>query len=150
LYRGIFGLQFRTTVLLTLVVLAATGLTGATYLRIASRLALSQTKRHARDIARAMASGSAAAVEQGDRRALLAVAEDTVPGSELCYLLFTDETGEVLASFQQGTGNITHLMLKDSRRVSVEPIDRPQLSFHGESGRGSTWSIRSEPRLTAA
>lgn len=134
LARGLFGLQFRTTVLLTLVVLAATGLTGATYLRISSRLALNQTKKHARDIARALAAGAAGAVERGDREALLAIAAGTVPGSELCYLLFTDVTGEILASQQQGTGNITHLMLEDSRRVSVEPIDRPMLSFHGETG----------------
>ena len=134
LYLGLFGLQFRTTVLLTLVVLAATGLTGATYLRISSRLALTQTKKHARDIARALAAGAAGAVESGDRVALLAIAAGTVPGSELCYLLFTDVTGEILASHQQGAGNVTHLMLEDSRRVSVEPIDRPQLSFHGEAG----------------
>lgn len=134
LYRGLFGLQFRTTVLLTLVVLAATGLTGATYLRISSRLALTQTKKHARDIARALATGAAGAVKENDREALLAIAAGTVPGSELCYLLFTDVTGEILASQQQGTGNITHLMLEDSRRVSVEPIDRPQLSFYGETG----------------
>jgi diguanylate cyclase (GGDEF)-like protein len=43
-------------------------------------------------------------------------------------------TGEILASHQQGTGNITHLLMEDSQRVSVEPIDRPQLFFHGETG----------------
>ena len=97
LYRGLFGLQFRTTVLLTLVVLAATGLTGATYLRISSRLALTQTKKHARDMARSLAAAAAGAVERHDREALLAIAAGTVPGSELCYLLFTDMTGEILA-----------------------------------------------------
>ncbi|MFQ5502825.1 MAG: diguanylate cyclase, partial [Phycisphaerae bacterium] len=134
LYRGLFGLQFRTTALLTFVVLAATGLTGVTYLRISSRITLAQTKKQARDMARALASASADAVERQDREALLAVAEGSVPGSEICYILFTDATGELLASHQQGTGNITHLVLDDAHRVSVEPLDHPQLSYHGDQG----------------
>ncbi|MFQ5430399.1 MAG: diguanylate cyclase [Phycisphaerae bacterium] len=133
-YRGLFGLQFRTTVLLTFVVLAATGLTGATYLRISSRLALEQTKKHATDLAKAFAIANADAVEQEDRESLLATAEGTVPGSEICYILFTDAAGELLVSYQQGTGNVTHLMLDDTRQVSVEPINQPQLSFYGETG----------------
>ena len=134
LYRGLFGLQFRTTALLTFVVLAATGLTGATYLRISSRITLAQTKKQVRDMARALASACSDAVERQDRDELLAVAEGSVPGSEICYILFTDTTGELLASHQQGAGNITHLILDDAHRVSVEPIDRPQLSYHGGQG----------------
>lgn len=134
IHRGLFGLQFRTTLLLTLVVLAATGLTGATYLRISSRLALTQTKNHARDLARALALASTEAIERRDRNTLLATADGMVPGSEICYVLITDVAGEILASYQQGVGNVTHLMLDDARKVSVEPIDRPQLSFHGEEG----------------
>ncbi|MFQ5502582.1 MAG: GGDEF domain-containing protein [Phycisphaerae bacterium] len=133
-YRGLFGLQFRTTALLTFVVLAATGLTGATYLRISSRITLAQTKKQVRDMARALASACSDAVERQDREELLSVAEGSVPGSEICYILFTDTSGELLASHQQGTGNITHLILDDARRVSVEPIDRPQLSYHGDQG----------------
>ena len=132
--RGLFGLQFRTTLLLTFVVLAATGLTGATFLKIASRLAVSQTKRHATDLARALAAASANAVESRDRERLLAAAEGSVSESEVCYVLFTDVTGEILANYQQGTGNITHLLLDGARRVSVEPINQPQLFLSGDTG----------------
>lgn len=127
IYSGLFGLQFRTTLLLTFVVLAATGLTGATFLRIASRLAVSQTKQHAADLAKALASASAHAVEGQDRQKLLATAEGSILDSEICYILFTDVTGKLLASCQQGTGNITHLLIDGARQVSVEPINRPQL-----------------------
>lgn len=132
--HNLLGLQFRTTVLLTLVVLAATGLSGASYLRVSTRIALDQTKNHARDLARALAMASTDAVQRRDRHALLATANGFVPNSEVCYILFTDSAGELLASFQQGAGNVTHLMLNGARQVSVEPIDRPQLSYHGGVG----------------
>ena len=134
LYHALFGLQFRTTVLLSLVVLAATGVTSATYLRISSRLALTQKKLHAGDLAKALASAGADAVEKRDREALLAIAEGIVPGSEVSYLLFTDVSGEILAGHQQGAGHITHLLLNNSRQVSVEPINHPQISSEGSGG----------------
>ncbi len=133
-YRGLFGLQFRTTLLLTCVVLAATGLTGILYLRISARLTIAETKRHAQDMARALAGATSEAVEQGDRRLLLDVAESMVPNGDVSYVLFTDMSGELLASFQRGAGNITHLILEDSRLVSVQPINQPQLSLRSEGG----------------
>ncbi len=134
LHRGLFGLQFRTTVLLTLVVLAAAGLTGASYLRLSSRLVLAQSKRQAQDMAKALAEAAAGPIERRDRRELLAIAEAIVPDSDLSYLLFADMAGELLASQQQGAGNITHLMLDDARQVSVHPINRPYLSYEGDMG----------------
>jgi len=134
LHRGLFGLQFRTTVLLTLVVLATAGLTGASYLRLSSRVVLTQSKHQARDMAKALAKATAWAIENRDRQTLLAIAEAIVPEGGLSYLLFTDMAGELLASRQHGAGNITHLMLEDARQVSVHPIDRPRLSFHGDMG----------------
>jgi diguanylate cyclase (GGDEF)-like protein len=134
LHRGLFGLQFRTTVLLTLVVLATAGLTGASYLRLSSHVVLAQSKRQARDMAKTLAKAAAGAIEDRDRATLLAIAEAIVPDTDLSYLLFTDMAGELLASRQQGAGNITHLMLEDGRRVSVDPINRPRLSFQGDLG----------------
>jgi diguanylate cyclase (GGDEF)-like protein len=133
-YRGLFGLQFRTTLLLTCVVLAATGLTGMLYLRISARQSLAETKRHAQDMARSLAAATSEAVEQGDRRLLLNVAESLVPNGDVSYVLFADMSGELLASFQRGAGNITHLVLEDTRLVSVHPINQPQLSLHSEGG----------------
>jgi len=134
LRRGLFGLQFRTTILLTLVVLAAAGLTGASYLRLSSRVVLAQSKRQARDMAKALAKAAAEAIERRDREQLLTIAEAIVPESDLSYLLFTDMAGKLLASQQRGAGNITHLMLEDVHQVSVHPINRPQLSFQGNMG----------------
>ena len=70
------GLQFRTTLLLTFVVLAATGLTAATCLRVSSRITINQTKRHARDIARSLAATTRSHVQDRDRAELLAIAEE--------------------------------------------------------------------------
>ncbi len=133
-HRGLFGLQFRTTVLLTLVVLAAAGLTGASYLRLSSRVVLTQSKRQARDMAKVLAKAAAAPIERRDRKALLAIAEAIVPDTDLRYLLFTDMAGNLLASQQRGAGNVTHLMLEDARQVSVHPINHPQLSYEGNMG----------------
>lgn len=131
-YRGLFGLQFRTTLLLTCVVLAATGLTGAMYLRISARLTLSEAKRHTRDMSKALAAATSDAIEQRDRRRLLRVAESLVSEGDVAYVMFTDVTGELLASMQHGVGNITPFLLEDTRRISVEPINHPRLTVQGE------------------
>lgn len=128
------GLQFRSTLLLTFVVLAGTGLTAATCLRVSSRITLGQTKRHARDLARSLASASASVVTERDRAALLAIAESCVRGGELSYVIFADPTGEMIAGSQSGAGNITRYLLDDVKKVSVEPIDVPQLTFQEDQG----------------
>ncbi len=120
--------------LLSAVVVLATGLTGATFLRMASRNALAQTKSHASDLARALSYACAGAVENGDRDTLLRAAERTMANSDLNYLIFTDMKGEPLVSFQRAAGNITHLMFDNFRRVSVEPIYHPQLELSGDAG----------------
>lgn len=132
--QGLFGLQLRTTMLLSAVVVLASGLTGATFLRMASRNALAQTKAHASDLARALAFACAEEIEQADRESLLRSAERSMANSDLNYLIFTDMKGEPLVSFQRGTGNITHLMFDDFRRVSVEPIYHPRLELSGDAG----------------
>lgn len=129
LNKSIQGLQFRTTVLLTFVVLAATGLTAATSLRVSSGITLNQTKRHARDIARALAATVQQPVIRHDRDALLAVAENCVRGGDIVYVIFADASGEMIAGSQCHAGSITPYLLQDVRRVSVEPIDNPQLSY---------------------
>ncbi|MBK8266878.1 MAG: diguanylate cyclase [Planctomycetes bacterium] len=123
------GLQFRTTLLLTFVVLAAAGLTAATCLRVASRITISQTKRHARDIARSLASTTRKHVQGHDRSELLAVAEECTRDSELVYVIFADAGGEMIAGFQKNAGHINQYLLDDVKKVSVEPIDEPQLSY---------------------
>jgi diguanylate cyclase (GGDEF)-like protein len=122
-----FGLQFRTTLLLTCVVLAATGLTGVMYLRISARLALTESKRHVRDMATALATAGADAVEQGDRSSLARIVQEFAPNRDIMYVLFTDQTGEPLATYQRGAGKITRFMDEATRKCSVEPINQPQL-----------------------
>lgn len=147
--RALFGLQFRTTLLLTGVVLAATGLTGATYFRISARVALEESKRHARDMAKALAVSCRDPVSQSDRGELLAVAEPIVRQGDIAYLVFTDVSGEVLASYQHGRGNFTHLMMEGANQVSVEPINRPQLAMSHEAGPriDIVYPVRSQPDL---
>ncbi len=132
--RVMRGLQFRSTLLLTFVVLAGTGLTAATCLRVSSRITLNQTKRHARDLARSLASASASEVASRNRDSLLAIAESCVRGGELSYVIFADPSGEMIAGTQADVGNITQFLLEDVKNVSVEPIDVPQLSFHAGQG----------------
>jgi diguanylate cyclase (GGDEF)-like protein len=129
-----FGLQFRTTVLLTFVVLAATGLTGATYLRISSRLTLSEAKRHAQELATSLAAAVADEVERRDQESLLNVAQATAPRGDLAYIIFTDVVGNLLAGYQRGAGNITQFLIDGASKVSVEPINKPQLSVSGDFG----------------
>jgi len=132
--KQLSGLQLRTTLILTTVVLAATGLTGTMFLRASSGIVLSQTKARARDLAHALSLASADEIKGRDNEALMRIAAGVLPDSGLCYVLFTDETGSVLASYQRGVGNITQLLLEDVRRVSVEPIDRPRLLVHRKYG----------------
>ncbi|MFH1418289.1 MAG: diguanylate cyclase [Planctomycetota bacterium] len=131
-YRGTHGLQFRTTLLLTCIVMVATGLTGVTYLRLSSQIAFSQTRRHAKDLASSLAAAGAVAVEQRDQRALLALAESVVPQGDLAYVVFTDQVGDILAGHQRGEGRIMPLLLAEGgSRLSVEPIDQPMLNSSG-------------------
>ncbi|MBN2563998.1 MAG: diguanylate cyclase [Phycisphaerae bacterium] len=131
LCRGRFGLQFRTTLLLTCVVLAAAGLTGMMCFRMSARRSLAETKQHARDMAKALAAATGDAVERADRRSLLGVAESLAQNSDVSYAVFTDMMGGLLASYQRGAGHVTHLVLEDTRLFSVEPIDQPSLSVRG-------------------
>jgi diguanylate cyclase (GGDEF)-like protein len=134
--RRAAGLQFRTTALLTCVVLAATGLTGVTYLRITERSAISETKSHARDLATALANAAVPAVEDGDRRALVRVAEGMANNADIAYVMFTDPAGTLLASYQRGAGHITPFLREDARSFSVEPLDHPQvLTPEGQDAR---------------
>lgn len=130
-FRGLFGLQFRTTLLLTGVVLAATGLTGATYLRISQQSALLQAKSHASALARTLAVGGARAVPIEDRQRLLAIVDDAVPDSNLCYVIFTDMGGRILASQQRCSGTVNQIILHDRDHISVEPIDQPHVLTDG-------------------
>ena len=98
--KSVFGLQFRTTLLLTGVVLAATGLTGVMYLRLSSRLAAAEATRSARELAKALAVAAAANVEQDNRKELLKIAQTMVPEGELVYILFADMSGKLLAVYQ--------------------------------------------------
>lgn len=136
LYQGLFGLQFRTTLLLTCVVLAATGLTGVMYLRISARLTLAETKRHTRDMATALALVTADAVEHKDRRLLARVAHEFAPNKEVSYLIFTDPAGDPLATYQRGAGKVTHLLRDEAGQFSVAPINQPELFSNPTSGTG--------------
>jgi diguanylate cyclase (GGDEF)-like protein len=126
--QSLFGLQFRTTALLTCVVLAGTGLTGATYLRISSQLTMAEAKRHAQDLAVSLAAAAEEAVDRRDQAALLKIAQVTAPKGDLAYVIFTDVIGNVLAGYQRGTGHITPFMINGTNRVSVEPINQPRLT----------------------
>lgn len=128
LHRGLFGLQFRTTLLLTCVVMAATSLTGAIYLRISSRLTLAENKAHARDLAKTLAVAAAPSIESGDKEGLTHLVSSVMSEGKLSYIIFTDVVGNMLACQQKGTGNITQFILDEAARVSVEPINRPELT----------------------
>jgi diguanylate cyclase (GGDEF)-like protein len=130
-YRGLFGLQFRTTLLLTCVVLAATGLTGATYLRISQQTTLLQAKSHAASLARTLAVGGARAVPIEDRQRLLAIVDEAVPDTDFCYIVFTDLGGRILASQQRCPGTVNQIVLKDRDYISVEPINHPRVLTDG-------------------
>lgn len=134
IWRGLFGLQFRTTALLTLVVFAATGLTGATFMRLFTRVVVQHSKRASQNIARALAMAGASAVERRDRETLLGIAERVVAEGDVSYVLITDMTGELLACYQKGTGNVGPLMLDGTQKVSLEPINQPRLLSHDGAG----------------
>lgn len=126
-YRGLFGLQFRTTLLLTGVVLAATALTGVTFRRLSEQFIISQTQRHASDLVKSLSTAGARAVQHQDRSRLLSIAHDIVSNENLVYVIFTDVSGAWLASHQRGAGTIDKLFIDDGERISVEPINRPRL-----------------------
>lgn len=116
-------------------VLAATGLTGAVYLRMAARLAGNEAKRHARELARSLATAAAVDVANDNRDSLLRTAHTLVPEGELVYIVFTDSMGSVLAAYQKGPGRLEPMMRgDDARTISVDPLDRPTLVTRGDAG----------------
>lgn len=132
--RAFSGLQFRTTVLLTVVVMAATGLTGITYRRLSTNLASIEATRSVRELAKALAVAAARDVAQDDREALLETAQTMVPEGELSYLLFADMSGKLLAGCQKGAGSVEQFLRKDGRELSVDTLNRPQLLSDGPAG----------------
>lgn len=128
------GLQFRTTLILTTTVLAASGLTGALYLRSTTGIVLNQTRTRTRDLAKALALASVNDIQERNNVSLVRTAEGMLLDTDVCYVLFTDVSGHVIASYQQGTGNITPFLLKDTQHISVEPIDEPRIMVHREYG----------------
>jgi len=85
-------------------------------------------------LAQALALASATDVVKRDSESLLRVSERLLLGSELCYVAYTDVSGHVLASYQNGVGNITPFLIGDTGRISVEPIDEPRIVVHSEYG----------------
>lgn len=132
--RILSGLQFRTTILLTGVVLTATALTGMTFQHLSEQLVLGQTQRHASDLVKALAVAGARAVQREDRDRLLAIAEDVISNENLVYVIFTDVSGHWLASHQRGVGAISPLLMESAERISVEPINRPRLMQNAQAG----------------
>ncbi len=136
LRRALFGLQLRTTVLLSGLVLAAVSLTSGMHLKISSHLATGEASRHARELAKALSTGCAEDIDAKNADALLDISRRMVSEGELSYLLFLDVTGNLLAGQQKGEGNVASLMLSDGERFSVEPLDRPMLRNHAKAGPG--------------
>src|SRR5262245_58283187 len=134
IHRGIFGLQFKTTLLLTAIVLAATGLTGATYLHISTRLTLLEARRHAVDMVKALAIAGARDVRSENRSGLLDIAANFVSQGELSYIIFTDMTGHLLASYQHGAGHIEPLLIENGTRILVTPLNQPRLMQDATKG----------------
>lgn len=132
--HALFGLQLRTTLLLTAIVLAATGLTGTMYLRIAARISLDEAKRNARELAKALSVAASEPVARDEREALLAIAQAMVPRGELVYLMFADMSGNVLGGHQKGAGQVGRFLSEDAQTISVQPLNRPKLRTGGSSG----------------
>lgn len=125
--KRLSGLQFRTTLLLATTVLAASGLSGALYLRSTTGIVLSNTRERSRELAQALAISASDHFVNRDTATLARIAEGTLYTGDVRYVLFTDVSGHVLSSYQQGTGNITEFFLDGTDQVSVEPIDVPRV-----------------------
>jgi diguanylate cyclase (GGDEF)-like protein len=133
-------------------VLAATGLTGATYLHISVNLTISEAKRHAVDIARALAIAGAQEVKQENRQRLIEIAGNFMSGGDLAYVIFTDMGGKVISSYQKGAGNIDPLYVDDGKHISVTPLNVPRVvQQEGHGSRvdviypitaGAVWDIK--------
>ncbi|MCK6456237.1 MAG: HAMP domain-containing histidine kinase [Phycisphaerae bacterium] len=134
LLREARGLQCRSTVLLTIVVAVATGLTGALYLRVSTQLTLARAQVHALDLVRVLAVPSSEAIRKQDRQALLRIAQELIPGDRLAYVVFADTSGEVLAASQSGVGQLSRWWLEDGKRMRVSSLGRPR--FTNDGGRG--------------
>lgn len=126
-WQQLRGLQFRSTVLLMVVVTTATLLCGMLFLRLATRLAAREANAHAQDLAKTLAIAAAAPLGANDRAALLSIAENLVPGPTLSYVAFTDPTGEILAGYQRGSGQLTRWIGADGRRLHLKSYNEPVL-----------------------
>lgn len=134
LRKAIFGMQLRTTLLLTTVVLAATILTSLVYGRISDRVIMNEARRNARNIAKAVAAASASEVVLEDQEALLAIAQNVSSQGDLAYIVFTDVSGRILQGHQSGAGQIRRLLKPQEGLISVQPIDQPMLIHDDDAG----------------
>jgi diguanylate cyclase (GGDEF)-like protein len=107
-----------------------------TYLRLSQQTALLQCKSQASALSRTLAVGGARAVPIEDRQRLLSIVEDSMPEADLCYAVFTDMGGRILASQQRCAGTVNQIILRDKDHISVEPIDQPRVMTDGH---GQEW-----------
>jgi signal transduction histidine kinase len=128
------GLQCRSTILLAFVVAAATGLSGALYFRIVSRLTLQRAQIHARELAKSLAVASVEPMLDSDRAALLRIAQQLGSDERLAYVAFADVSGRILAGSQHGQGQLKRWLFEDGERISVEPLNKPVLLSDRELG----------------
>lgn len=128
------GLQCRSTVLMMLVVVTATGLISALYLRIATRLTVQTAMTQARMLTRAVALTSAEFMGEENRDALSRVAQSLLDDSDIVYVAFSDVSGRVLAASQRGQGQLRRWLDERASALTLGAIDRPTLLTDGGLG----------------
>ncbi len=119
--------------LLSAVVVTATGLAGAVYLQVASRIALQRAEVHVRDLAKTLAHAVADPILREDRPELLRVADALMTDGRLSYVAFANRAGGMLAAAQQQPGELLAMLDRDGSSLVIGPLDRPTVV--GDPGR---------------
>lgn len=116
---GVRSLQFKATVLVTVLTLSVATTAVLYLLRSSDRLAQRERDEHVIHTASLLATATAEVLQLGDREALDRLAEDSADGRPLLYVVFYDAKGEQLAAADTAKGEILETL---SHHESTKPI----------------------------
>lgn len=120
------GLRMKAAVVLCGVVLAATVVTAALYVRLATRLVKDQAQSRVNELAQAVAVSATSAIVRNDHERLLAVATDLISsGDQIRYVAFADPAGRVLAGAQKGVGQLTSVLAEGGSTMPIDALRQP-------------------------
>lgn len=155
-YNVVGSLQVKASALVVLLVIVVTIVSLAVSIRLTARAVYGQSKVHALAWAESLASVAAAPVARSDTQALNRIVRDTIQTGHVCFLVFTDQQGRVLAWGQKKRALPPSAIISEVERNALPEHRFPRLVHDPSTGVGYmevTLPVRSgnlDPKRTKA